>query len=153
MKNNNGPLKTFEVTFIPWDCGASFITTSPGKARYLYWIENQDVFDLRFRELLPKLKVKCLGLPITSDEFKKNAEYRQISFAYCGMMVKVGDETGYIVGHNSSANLDVLFRQGKYAGQVLNCHPHSEIEYFSSAGALIKSFKKDQPTQEPAINF
>lgn len=142
MKNNNGPLKTFNVTFIPWDCSRSFITTSPGKAKYLYWIDNQDVFNLPFKEVLPKLKVKCLGLAITSDDFKRNAEYRNIPFAYCGMMVKVGDETGYIVGHNSSANLDVLFRQGKYAGRVLNCHPNSEMEYFSASGQLIKSFKK-----------
>ncbi len=60
------------------------------------------------------------------------------------MAVLVGDFMGVIVGHNSSANLDILAINGKYEGQVLNCHPHSEITYFDKKGHVIKSFLKHE---------
>ncbi len=135
------PLKTYMVTFTPWLTSESFITTSAAKAKYLYFIQSDDVFNCSFFELLKHLKVRCLGGPETSEEFIKNAEYRQIPFAHCGMAVKVGGMLGHIVGHNSSANLDVLFAEGKYRGMVLNCHPHSDVEYYSADGTLIKAFK------------
>jgi predicted short-subunit dehydrogenase-like oxidoreductase (DUF2520 family) len=38
--------------------------------------------------------------------------------------VKVGESIGTIVGHNSSANFDVLFDYGgKYGGLTLSVHP------------------------------
>ena len=87
-------------------------------------------------------QVKCRvgGYPYTSEDFKRMAEYRQIPFAYCGMSVKVGNWNGAIVGHNSSANLNVVFIDGEYKGQTLNCHPHSQITYFDKKGNIIKKF-------------
>lgn len=42
----------------------------------------------------------------------------------CGQRVRVGDAEGTIVGHNDSANFDVLFDAGsRYGANVLNVHP------------------------------
>lgn len=42
----------------------------------------------------------------------------------CGQRVKCGESYGFIVGHNSSANFDVLFDDdSRYPGQRLNVHP------------------------------
>jgi len=91
---------------------------SPGKAKVEYWRELQDSWEYPYIMIVCKVN----GLPYTSDQFKLMAKYRQIEFAYCGMQVSVGGEIGFIVGHNEYANLDVLFMEGKYAGQTLNCH-------------------------------
>jgi hypothetical protein len=84
-----------------------------------------------------------VGSPYTSPEFIRNAKYRNIEFAYCGMVVMVSDMHGVIVGHNSSANLNVLFTDGKYKGQILNCHPNHEIKYFDKNGILITEFIRE----------
>ncbi len=73
----------------------------------------------------------------TSQEFIRNAKYRNIEFAYCGMKVKVNECNGVIIGHNSSANLNIFFTDGKYAGETLNCHPHSGVIYFDKEGNVI----------------
>jgi hypothetical protein len=75
------------------------------------------------------IKCRANGEPYTSTEFKRNAEYRGISFAHCGMKVVVNGCNGVIVGHNSSANLDVLFLDGDYRGLTLNCHPRSGVSF------------------------
>jgi hypothetical protein len=41
----------------------------------------------------------------------------------CGQRVRVGKHVGVIVGHNSSANFNVLFGEGEYKGKTLNVHP------------------------------
>lgn len=61
----------------------------------------------------------------TSPEFRRVAEYRGLPGVRCGDAVIVAGDRGVIVGHNSSANFDVLFESGRYAGMVLNVHPHS----------------------------
>ncbi len=90
------------------------------------------------------IDVRCrtTGYPYTSEDFVRNAKYRRIEFAYCGMKVKVGDWYGVITGHNSSANLNVLAIDGPYKNQILNCHPHSEITYYNKKGEIIKTYKK-----------
>ena len=60
------------------------------------------------------------------------------------MEVQVGEMGGVIVGNNSSANLDVLITDGKYKGQVLNCHPHWEITYYDKKGNIIKRYAKNE---------
>lgn len=63
-------------------------------------------------------------------DFIRVATSRGLSDARCGQGVEMVGErgelraTGVIVGHNDSANFDVLFSDGPYAGQVLNVHPH-----------------------------
>jgi hypothetical protein len=56
------------------------------------------------------------------------------------MAVEMDGQKGVITGHNDSANLNVLFTEGKYKGQVLNCHPHWKMTYFNSKGEIIKCF-------------
>lgn len=72
------------------------------------------------------IRARKVGGPHTSEGFIRNAIYRGMPDARCGQIVQVGDERGVLVGHNSSANFDVLFNSGKYSGQVMNVHP-SEI--------------------------
>mgnify|MGYP003594321334 CR=1 FL=1 len=88
------------------------------------------------------VRCKANGLHYTSDEFKHNAKYRGVEFAFVGMDVKVSNSKGVIVGHNRSANLDVLFTDGILKGQVCNCHPHWKITYFDKKGGVVKSFNE-----------
>lgn len=68
--------------------------------------------------------------------------HRGIDFAQIGMMVKVGDDIGTIVGMNSSANLDVIFaNQLKYGKVKYNCHPTSNITYFGKDGEIVKDYR------------
>jgi hypothetical protein len=91
-------------------------------------------------------KIKCrVGGPVeTSEGFIRMAKYRNIEFAYCGMVVRLKDDSremeGVIVGHNSSSNLDVYFTSGEFKGMTLNCHPHSKITYYNHKGKLVKEF-------------
>lgn len=78
---------------------------------------------------IPFTAIRCrkIGEPHTSERFNHNARYRGMPDVKCGQRVKVGEARGVIVGHNSSANFDVLFDgdSPKYAGLRLNCHPDS----------------------------
>lgn len=77
------------------------------------------------------LRAQKIGRPQTSEQFRRNAEYRGLPSVTCGDRVCVGAGRGVIVGHNSSANFDVLFDDDspKYAGLTLNVHPASvELE-------------------------
>ena len=77
---------------------------------------------------IPFTAIQCrkLGAPRSSEDFIRVATKRGLPAMRCGDRVRVGDATGVIVGHNSSANFDVLFDDGgRYAGQVLNVHPAS----------------------------
>lgn len=91
------------------------------KARYQYYL---DVSDCWPEVKLMDLNIRKVGGPHSSERFIHNAKYRGMPDVRCGQRVKVGDEgEGVIVGHNSSANFDVLFDVGRWTGQVLNCHP------------------------------
>lgn len=109
---------------------------SRGKAKSRFLLEL-DMDGIKFTDI----KCRKIGLPATTEQFISNAEYRNIPFARCGMMVEVDGEKGWIVGHNSSANLNILFdKSSKYGEQVLNCHPNYKIKYFNDQNNLIKSF-------------
>lgn len=61
------------------------------------------------------LSILCrVDSPKTTQAFKDNAKYRGIPFAYVGMNVKIRGDKGIIVGHNSSANLDIYFLEGDF---------------------------------------
>lgn len=97
-----------------------------GKAKYQYWLKITDSWP----EIpITAMRARKHGSPYTSFEFERNAKYRGMPDVICGQRVKVGGDEGVIVGHNSSANFDVLFddNASKYAGQRLNVHPQ-EIE-------------------------
>lgn len=71
------------------------------------------------------LRCRKLGRAHTSERFKQNALYRGLPSVECGQRVKVGASQGFIVGHNASANFDVLFDDddARWAGLTLNVHP------------------------------
>ena len=110
-------------------------TTSAGKAKSEYFTRLLDCSpDYKFTDI----RIRRLGSPVSSDGFRRNAIYRGIPFAYVGMRVKVGEDSGRIVGHNSSANLNVLFDDGRHKGLVLNCHPNWMMTYFDADGGEIR---------------
>ena len=78
---------------------------------------------------VPYTAMRCrkIGAPQTSEAFRRNAAYRGMPDVHCGQRVTVGEARGVIVGHNASANFDVLFDADspKYAGMKLNVHPGS----------------------------
>ena len=125
-----------------------------------YWVTinatSRGVAKNKFRQDLEwdvaYIDIKCKTLGDvefhTTERFKQNAKYRGIEFAYCGMKVQLGENFGWIVGHNSSANLDVLFYKGKpsYVGHTLNCHPNWKMKYFDKQGNIIKDYEKE-PTK------
>jgi hypothetical protein len=99
-----------------------------GKAKYQYWLDVTDCWpDVPITAM--RARKYNAGRPYTSPEFERNAKYRGMPEIKCGQRVKVGNSLGIIVGHNSSANFDVLFDDDapKYGGQTLNVHPQ-EIE-------------------------
>lgn len=102
-------------------------STTHGKARYKYFLDISDCCpDLKIMDI----RVRKVGGPRSSEQFIRNAKYRGMPDVRCGQRVRVKDTgegdvvgEGVIVGHNSSANFDVLFETGRFAGQTLNCHP------------------------------
>lgn len=101
---------------------------TPGKAKAAYLMDlNESWPDYKYTDL----RVRKLGGPHTSDRFRHNARYRGMPDVVCGQRVRVGRASGVIVGHNSSANFDVMFDDDspEYAGLTLNVHPQSvELE-------------------------
>lgn len=97
--------------------------TTRSKARYQYWLDIREPWpDVK----LVDLKVRKIGGPHSSEHFVANAKYRGMPDVRCGQRVRVGEcGEGVIVGHNASANFDVLFQSGRWSGQTLNCHPAS----------------------------
>ncbi len=96
---------------------------SAGKAKYIYWRDVREAWpDTKFTDIT----CAVIGGPTQTDKFKHTAKYRGVAFEI-GTPVKVNGERGVVVDSNPSANFDVLFRSGKWKGQILNCHP-AEIE-------------------------
>lgn len=132
-----GELKSYKCS-VDGEHWTTFNATSYGDAKMQYLQHLDDCY--------LAVKCRCTGAIYTSDEFIRNAKYRNIDFAYCGMVVDVAGEKGLIVGYNSSANLDVLFTTGKNKGKVLNCHPNWKMTYYDSKGEIIKSFNDARAT-------
>lgn len=81
------------------------------------------------------------------DAFAHTAKYRGLPFARIGMKVEVGGHPGVIVGPNDSANFDVFFTGGPFAGSTLNCHPNWSIRYFDESGKLLASFEPESTAE------
>lgn len=105
-------------------------STSAGKAKVEHFRMVREAWPgTKYTEI----RVRKVGGPHTSERFKHNAAYRGMPDVRCGQRVKVGEAFGSIVGHNSSANFDVLFDEGgKYGGMTLNVHP-SEVALIDAA--------------------
>jgi len=99
-----------------------------GKARYQYLLSLRDAGpDATFADIT----VRKAGPAHTSDAFRRTAAYRGRPELACGARVEVCSGShralGVIVGHNDSANFDVLFDEDTYfKGGIGNVHP-SEI--------------------------
>lgn len=98
------------------------------KARYDYLLRVRDCYpDITFADI----DVRKVGAPITSEAFKRTAAYRGLPDLRVGQRVEVKvpregpRPRGAIVGHNDSANFDVLFDDDSpaFAGATLNVHP------------------------------
>lgn len=108
----------------PESMGRTINALTAGKARYEYFLEiSEPCPDVRLIDIL----VRKVGAPHSSEQFIRNAMYRGMPDVRCGQRVCTNGSEGVIVGHNSSANFDVLFQSGDYAGLTLNVHPQ-EIE-------------------------
>lgn len=96
-----------------------------GAARYDYLLDVLDCWpDAKYTDM----RARKVGEPHTSEAFMRTARYRGMPDLRCGEAVTVDGMPGVVVGHNDSANFDVLFDQGtKWAGAVLNVHP-SELK-------------------------
>ncbi len=129
MKNQ---VFAFEVSVNGTDWTKIINARTASKAKYQHWL---DVTDTWPDVPITAMRARKVGEPHTSEEFKRNAQYRGLPDVKCGQRVRVGKSEGVIVGHNSSANFDVLFDDDspKYGGQRLNVHPQ-EIKLIKSAG-------------------
>ncbi len=96
-----------------------------GKARYEYLLDLRDAWpDATFADIT----VRKVGPAHTSAAFLRTATYRGRPELRCGTRVEVcsGSQIalGVIVGHNDSANFDVLFDEDTYfKGGIGNVHP------------------------------
>lgn len=124
-----------ERAVFAWECnvrGKDWHRTinhlTAGKARYQYLLDLRDAWpDASFADIT----VRKVGPAHTSEAHKRTAAYRGRPELTCGRRVEVcsGSQRalGVIVGHNDSANFDVLFDEDTYfAGGIGNVHP-SEI--------------------------
>lgn len=130
-----GELRCYECS-LGGDHWEPYNATSPGQAKSMFLMDLDS--DYNYTDV----RCRLYGPAHTSIEFIKNARYRNIEFAYCGMVVEVDGAKGLIIGHNDSANLDILFTEGKNKGQTLNCHPNWMMTYFNKKGEIIKEFKE-----------
>ena len=115
-------LYAWEVSVKGTDWTKTVNARTAGQAKRDYHLDVRDAWPD-----VPYTAMRCrkIGAPHTSERFKHNACYRGMPDVQCGQRVKVGEDRGVIVGHNDSANFDVLFDDDspKYAGLKLNCHP------------------------------
>lgn len=116
----------WEVSVKGTDWTSTVNARTSGQAKRQYHL---DVLDAWPNVPYTTLRCRKIGAPCTSKDFKSNARYRGMPDVRCGQRVKVGEARGVIIGHNSSANFDVLFDvdSPKYSGLRLSCHP-AELE-------------------------
>lgn len=112
---------SFEVSVTGTDWTKLINARSAGKAKAEYWRDVNDCWDVPFTAI----RVRKIGRPETSENFIRNAIYRGLPDVRCGQRVKVGNACGVIVGHNGSANFDVLFDEDspRFPNRRLNVHP------------------------------
>jgi hypothetical protein len=112
----------WEVSVKGTDWSGVVNARTSGRAKHRY---HQEVVDAWPGIPYTALRCRKIGPPHTSKQFEANAKYRGLPDVRCGQRVRVGHACGVIVGHNASANFEVLFDQDspKYRGLTLNCHP------------------------------
>jgi len=121
MRQQSPNVFAFECS-VRGSSGSTIINAaSRSKARYRYLLDVSDCLpDITFADI----QVRKVGGPHTSEAFLRNAVYRGMPGMRCGTRVTVNGRPGTVVGHNESANFEVLFGDGcDWAGAVLNVHP------------------------------
>lgn len=119
------PVFAFEVWTVGSEHRRVVNARSSGAARYDYLLDVRDCWpDVKYTDM----RARKLGAAHTSEAFMRTARYRGLPDLRCGNPVTVNGRSGVVVGHNDSANFDVLFDSGSdWAGTVLNVHP-SELK-------------------------
>lgn len=102
------------------DLRSTINSTTAGKARSEFL---RDIRDVRPDVAFTQVVARKIGPAHTSEAFLRTARYRGLPDLRCGHPVRVNGRAGFVVGHNESANFDVLFTEGDWRGSVLNCHP------------------------------
>lgn len=112
----------FACTVVGADWPATIINErTAGRAKSSY---HRDVSDAWPNLPFTQVRVRKLGPALTSEAFRRTARYRGMPDLRCGHAVTVNGRRGVVVGHNDSANFDVLFDAGTdWADAVLNVHP------------------------------
>lgn len=116
----------FEVSVKGTDWTQIVNARTPGKAKQEYHNQVIDAWpDVPFTAM----RCRKIGEPHTSERFRQNARYRGMPEVECGQRVKVNGNPGTIVGHNESANFNVLFDDNAehYAGLTLSVHPQDVV--------------------------
>lgn len=116
----------FEVSVKGTDWTQIVNARTPGKAKRQY---HSSVIDAWPDVPFTAMRCRKIGRPHTSERFRHNARYRGMPDVQCGQRVTVSGNAGTIVGHNESANFNVLFDDDaeNYAGLTLNVHPQDII--------------------------
>lgn len=130
-------LQAFACRVRGWDHETVLNRETAGQAKADYHREIASEIGVPYTDV----RVRRVGEAVTTTGLKRTAEYRAVPFVRANMRVKVGDHFGRIVGHNDSANFDVLFETGPHTGLTLNCHPNWMMTYFDDEGAVLAEFR------------
>lgn len=125
-----GQMRSYKCSIRGYDHWTQFNARSRGQAKmqmYRYLEMDFDYVDIQCR---------VDGEVYTSDDFIRNAEYRNIPLVRCGTVIDVNGRRGIIIGHNSSANLDIMFDNGSIGA----AHPNWKTTYYKANGQILYKF-------------
>lgn len=113
-------IHAYEIGLRGEDLRSTVNSITLGKAKAEFLRDIQDFWPgAKFTDVVGRKA----GPAHTSPAFLRTAKYRGLPNLRCGDPVTVNGRCGFVVGHNDSANFDVLFTDGDWKGCVLNCHP------------------------------
>lgn len=121
----------------------TILAETPGKAKYQYFLDLKECFDIEFKDFVKHVRSKKVGIASVealftdAREFKRMCQSRGLAdFAFQGMTVEVAGKRGKLVG-NYGMNLYVVF-DGQWIRS--NCHPWWETKYFDNEGNVIRDY-------------
>ena len=117
-----GAVESYEVSIAgaPSDWAQTIMAFSRGQAKSSYLAHVRDAYpDMPYT----LVRARKVAGPKSSADFIRCATYRGLPHVRCGDPVTVDGDHGTVVGHNGSANFEILFSTGKYAGQTVPVHP------------------------------
>ena len=143
----------YEVYFVDdlgykdFEYAENIFAKTRSKAKYKLYKKMTDEYNIEwkdgFKGFLEGIRTKRVGTGGLRDlygseyDFVIMTERRDILFATQGMMVNINGKYGFIVGANTSCNLDVYFPCN---GFIDNCHPWWKTIYYGDNGEIIKDF-------------